>query len=431
MKRSSLLMYLLFLGVLCSWGGAFAAPLTHTDAFHLTPPARYYRAVELDFLKTFRRWFRKQQLRPPALDPGLREAAFRLATQLKKRKLRQLPHTMVKAAMWMGGRADRKIQVFGLAYKTDQALYKALRRSLSRSLAGKRPNLVGVAIVGKAGERVCIAIFARRGALLQALPRWSVAGQVIQIQGRLFKQFQSPSVIIGSPTGQIMRIRVKKHAKGTFSAQWRPLNAGKVTFQLVVKDDEGPWISSECTIEIVSQHAHDAHRKRLWKHYRGLLAGKQKATPSAIKWLSRPTPKRPKGKRRVLSGDTQKAERELLRLVNQFRRRIGLSVLKRVKRLDQFSRSHSKDMVKEHFFAHTSPQNGSFRERIKRLGWKVKLARENIVAARSPKRAFHLLFQSPVHRVNMLLRKIKITGIGVAQDSKGVYFFTQIFVIPK
>ena len=124
------------------------------------------------------------------------------------------------------------------------------------------------------------------------------------------------------------------------------------------------------------------------------------------------------------------AETALWKLVNAQRSKQNLTPLKREVRLHHLAKQHAKDMVKDGYFGHTSPQHGSFAERFQRLRWHVKRAGENIVVAKHPKEALRLFLQSPTHRGNIYDPKAKLTGVAAVLDTKGQIYFVQIFVTP-
>lgn len=394
---------------------AFSHP---KHSFHSTPHVAPFTALERPIAQHFYTWFKNHYVRAPQHDKGLRLAAQHIARQLQRRALRTLPHRLVHAAMWLGGRSDKKLNIFAHAFTRPQSLLRALKRALARQLAGKRYNYFGLAIVGKK-IKYCVLLLVRRGALLKPIPRWSIQGQTLWLRGRLLYKFKNPYFILGWPSGRVVKLKTRMLRHGHFLASWHITGAAPIRLQLMVKDDEGPWISAQCMIAVYPKNSSMTGQvNQLWKHYRHQLEAQPKAQ---IRWLSARTSK----------ASHQQVERTLLRLVNQMRRKQNLRPFKSHVRLVHMARAHAKDMVQEHFFAHTSPQKGSFTERFARLYWRVQKARENIVAAYSPQEAYRSLFRSPIHRVNLLLPKAQYIGIGAARNHKGKWFFTQVFVETK
>jgi uncharacterized protein YkwD len=410
--------------LLCCVGiGPAQAGLSHQNWFHLPAPQRVYGSGELALRSQLRSWYRRHQVKAPVSDHGLRYAAWLLASMLYKQKTRSLTHQTVSSALWLGGRTDRKIHLFARSYTNASAMWRFLRLRLARKIGGQRHTAMGLAVVGGT-RKLCVILFARRGARVDALPRWSIKGQRIWIRGQLAKSFRKPGVAIGLPNGMVVQLKPKLLANRRFEVSWAVPVTGRIRIQVIVRDDEGPWISSQSIVEVFPQHATIGQKVRgLWKSHRqhvGLVSG------------SRPKPK-PRGRVRWFSSSLTPGgfEQAMLKQINALRRKRKLPVFRRHSRLDQMARNHSTDMVKEHFFAHTSPQHGSFRERFLRLGWKVYAARENIVVGKSPKDALRLLFQSPIHRINLLLPRVYRVGVGAYRHPSGSWYVTQVFVVTK
>ena len=142
-------LFLLLLSFLLWECAAFAGSRpTHFDFFHSAAPRRSLSTSEASVIRSLRSWYRKQSsLTAPALDYGLREAAWRLADRLSHRSIRVLPHRWVVPALWLSGRSDHQITIFARAFHTPSELKKLLHRALASDLAGQRPNVFGVAVV--------------------------------------------------------------------------------------------------------------------------------------------------------------------------------------------------------------------------------------------------------------------------------------------
>lgn len=131
--------------------------------------------------------------------------------------------------------------------------------------------------------------------------------------------------------------------------------------------------------------------------------------------------------KRVPSGLLQ-LERKVHQLINVHRISQNLPPLAMNETITQQARNHSRSMAKKKTpFGH----NG-FDKRVKRIARTLPytLAAENIAYNHGyPNCAGNAVegwLQSPRHRKN-ILGNYRLTGIGVAQDLKGGYYFTQIF----
>ena len=118
--------------------------------------------------------------------------------------------------------------------------------------------------------------------------------------------------------------------------------------------------------------------------------------------------------------------------VNRERLKLSLRPLQRAEDLSSVARNHSRDMIARQYFAHRSPEGDDLRARFARNGinrWQ-RIA-ENIacnLGYRDPvTTAVESWMQSPGHRQNILDQRLTETGIGVAVDSVGRVYFTQVF----
>jgi uncharacterized protein YkwD len=111
-------------------------------------------------------------------------------------------------------------------------------------------------------------------------------------------------------------------------------------------------------------------------------------------------------------------------LLNRERARHGLTPLRLSSRLSVAARRHSRDMVRRHYFSHTSRSGASFVTRIKRTGY-LRAARswsvgENIGwgsgAHSTPSSMVEAWMDSPGHRRNVLGR-FRHVGIGIRAGS--------------
>jgi uncharacterized protein YkwD len=110
----------------------------------------------------------------------------------------------------------------------------------------------------------------------------------------------------------------------------------------------------------------------------------------------------------------QEAEARLLALLNRDRAAAGLPPLALDTRLAEAARAHSRDMADHDFVAHISPTTGSAVERVGRVGLAPDLLLENVGRAYSAEDAESGFMASPGHRGNILDRRARFIGIGVA-----------------
>jgi uncharacterized protein YkwD len=114
--------------------------------------------------------------------------------------------------------------------------------------------------------------------------------------------------------------------------------------------------------------------------------------------------------------------RATLCLLNAERRTRGLPALRLDRKLGRAARGHARDMVARHYFDHDSRDGSSFSARIKRTGW-AKTRRsysmgENIAWGSgdlaTPRAIVRSWMSSPGHKANILARKFRFIGIGIA-----------------
>jgi uncharacterized protein YkwD len=111
----------------------------------------------------------------------------------------------------------------------------------------------------------------------------------------------------------------------------------------------------------------------------------------------------------------------ILCLHNQVRARNGLPALRENARLRRAALGHSRHMVADRFFEHTTPGGATMVDRILRAryaradqGWEVG---ENLAwgtgALSTPRGAVEAWMRSPGHRANILKRSYRELGVGV------------------
>jgi uncharacterized protein YkwD len=124
------------------------------------------------------------------------------------------------------------------------------------------------------------------------------------------------------------------------------------------------------------------------------------------------------------ASDTQLA-RATLCLLNEERGRRGLPRLRLNNRLSDAAERHSRDMVRRNYFSHDSLSGHSFVDRIRRTGY-LRSARswsvgENLAwgsgSRGTPRSILSAWMASPGHRANILTRRFREIGIGVAEGA--------------
>lgn len=129
--------------------------------------------------------------------------------------------------------------------------------------------------------------------------------------------------------------------------------------------------------------------------------------------------------------DTKAAEVEVVRLVNVERSKNGLQPLTINWQVSRIARYKSQDMINKHYFSHTSPTYGSPFNMMENFGVKFSAAGENIaMGQRTPAEVVNAWMNSPGHRANILNPSYTQIGVGLAKDSNGTCYWTQMFIRP-
>jgi len=120
-------------------------------------------------------------------------------------------------------------------------------------------------------------------------------------------------------------------------------------------------------------------------------------------------------------------EIEMLDILNEERKKVGLSVLYFDENLAKVARAHSKDMLRRGYFSHFSPEGKSPFDRIRKEGIPFIIAGENLALAQNLDLAHSGLMESPVHRANIQHRFFGRIGIGIMDSGYNGLMITQLF----
>ncbi|WP_086661084.1 CAP domain-containing protein [Lentzea kentuckyensis] len=119
-------------------------------------------------------------------------------------------------------------------------------------------------------------------------------------------------------------------------------------------------------------------------------------------------------------------EDNVLRLVNDVRKKAGLSPLSSDERLRAAARKHSKDMAARNFCTHVNPDGVTPSQRMSAAGYPSP-GGENVACGQSnPHAVMTAWMNSPPHRANILNAEFRTLGVGVDLGRGGPYW-TQNF----
>ncbi|MBC7587917.1 MAG: CAP domain-containing protein [Chitinophagaceae bacterium] len=124
------------------------------------------------------------------------------------------------------------------------------------------------------------------------------------------------------------------------------------------------------------------------------------------------------------------AEKEVVNIINDYRRKKGLSPLKAVAHITDEAETHSSNMASQK----TGFGHAGFEQRFDRLKKKipgVTNAAENVAYGNiTTEKIVDGWLHSPGHKKN-IEGNYNLTGVGIKKNSKGVLFYTQIFLYQK
>jgi uncharacterized protein YkwD len=108
-------------------------------------------------------------------------------------------------------------------------------------------------------------------------------------------------------------------------------------------------------------------------------------------------------------------QQELLAHLNAERKAHGLPALKLSAKLDKAAQGHACDNAKRRSISHESSDGGTLKTRLRRVGYGFRTAAENTGRGfATGARAVEWWMHSPKHKTNILLRKAREVGVGIA-----------------
>ncbi|MFC6581122.1 CAP domain-containing protein [Planomonospora parontospora] len=118
-----------------------------------------------------------------------------------------------------------------------------------------------------------------------------------------------------------------------------------------------------------------------------------------------------------------------MRLVNARRAKKGCRALKHHPRLHRAARGHSADMAQHGYLSNTSHDGRSFTDRIKEAGFTggTRLAENVAKGYRTPAAVVQSWMDHSVAKAAIMNCKLIFIGVGAAEDSDGVIYWTQDF----
>lgn len=130
--------------------------------------------------------------------------------------------------------------------------------------------------------------------------------------------------------------------------------------------------------------------------------------------------------------------RDVIAEVNRTRDGRGLGTLRADAALNRAARDHAEELAARRTLDHTStnPARRTMAMRIDAAGGAWSRAAENLANVSGPAsevatRTVRMWLRSEGHRRNLLEPAYTHTGVGIAIDERGVWYITQLYVLPR
>lgn len=121
-------------------------------------------------------------------------------------------------------------------------------------------------------------------------------------------------------------------------------------------------------------------------------------------------------------------EEEIIKEVNAFRQKNGLSTLNRDPHLTQLAIIKSKDMVEKNYFSHNSPTYSMSWELAGTFNYEFVTMGENLAKNYTKaKDVVNAWVASKDHLANLMSTNYSYIGVGIRKDSKGNYYISNLF----
>lgn len=129
-------------------------------------------------------------------------------------------------------------------------------------------------------------------------------------------------------------------------------------------------------------------------------------------------------------GESTQAD-EVLKLVNQERKKQGLAALTLSSKLTSVANTKAKDMAVNKYFAHESPTYGTPFQMLQQFGVKYSYAGENIAAGqKTSQQVMNSWMNSSGHRANILNKNYTQLGVGFYAGGSYDTYWVQLFIKP-
>ncbi|MEI8280562.1 MAG: CAP domain-containing protein [Bacteroidota bacterium] len=130
---------------------------------------------------------------------------------------------------------------------------------------------------------------------------------------------------------------------------------------------------------------------------------------------------------KTTQSEKKNMEEDVLVLINQYRKKMGLTPLKMNSKITEVALTHSRNMASgQTAFGHDGFEGRT--EQLRNEISNVYAEAENVAyGATSAKEVVNMWLHSPGHKKN-IEGKYNLTGIAIVEDDSGTLFFTQLFL---
>ncbi len=330
------------------------------------------------------------------------ERAAEQYVKMPAAEAKRLPLAATEFLVHWAGCADATAAV--VVIETDETSDEPVIQQVEKVLPGSGYTHVGAASAEDGADyaRRWILLLAQRSFELKPVPREVPTGGDAHLQFKLDGALRDPRVICTMPGGGTQRTSAGSSAAWGVAAVPVSSRSGRQWAELVATGRRGPEVVALFPL-----------------------------------WVGRPAPAFWRGD--LLPDDSGittpgQAESFIAQLVNDERRRFGLTQLPIDATLAEAAREHSRDMAENHYFGHVSPTRGGLDKRLHAAGYAARDAAENVAEAGSLVDLHQSLMRSPGHRANILASDVTQMGIGAVRgtgpDGEPTWVVTEEFAQP-
>jgi uncharacterized protein YkwD len=280
----------------------------------------------------------------------------------------------------------------------DEGIRNKFAGRLPATMRGGPFGRVGIGIRRRFFGRTSVVVALQRIEIeLLPVPRQLARGESTLIGGQLLGR-SNPSVLVAPPRGEVLDLPVR----------------GGQSFRTTFRCDTG---DGRYQVEIFGTGSDGKAMVANFPIYCGV------EPPRTVPRAMAAGPE---------TGDARAAEKLAFASLNRDRQSAGLPVVAWDETLARAARGYSEEMARRQVVEHVSRESGNAADRIRRVGVRAVLVRENVGRANSIADAQRSFMSSPGHRANVLARGMTRAAVGVALrkdgGGAGTVYITQLFV---